>query len=137
MRKREYNFLLAVFLTFVVLFAGCSSTPQKRYAEFSIENWEDTTHVSYRYDMAKDLVAKEILLGKTRDEVIATLGNIGRISEKSHDNIALTLRNLRRLEGDSFDGIVYIVGYNTIDTIILIIQFDDDGYVSSTFIYEG
>ena len=107
-------FLIALLAIFVM--AGCSQ--KQHYAEFSSENWK-VAEIKEREGMAKDLISKDILIGKTHDEVVFIMGKDGII------------------ENGNFDGFQFVVGQSYIDFILLNILFDSDGHVSKVFITQS
>ena len=111
-KKKIIIFFILVLLIVIIFNIGSCS---EIYKEYSIENWNKSS-ISNRYEMAIDIVKNNLLSGMSYNDVLAQLGEkgINSISEKS---------------------IEYIIGYNVIDRIYLLIQFDEKGYTNNVFIY--
>ena len=105
--------ILSVILVSILVFNGCS---HELYREFSSENWQKA-HSDERLEMAQDLIDRELLIGKTKEELLSILGEKGLLTETSNT-------------------IEYIVAYNALwEPISLCIEFDMSGYVVDTTIY--
>ena len=85
---------------------------------FTSERWNSISE-DKRYYMAKDLVEKKILIGKTRDEVLELLGE--NITE-SHQN------------NDGTDDISYFLG-SLIGPEFLVLRFDENNIVIDSWVY--
>jgi len=105
--------IITIILTLSILLTSCLFN--REYTEFTIENWNASVY--NRYNMAKDIVEKDLLIGKTCDEIISMLGEDGITNFYTSDT-----------------RLFYFIGHNYMDSYYLGILFDNKGVVEKAYI---
>ena len=106
--------IITIVLTLSIILTSCLFN--REYTEFTIENWNASVY-NNRYKMAKDIVENDLLIGKTRNEIISMLGEDGITDFYTSDT-----------------RLFYFVGHNYMDSYYLGILFDNKGVVEKAYI---
>ncbi|MCL2860718.1 MAG: hypothetical protein FWF46_09335 [Oscillospiraceae bacterium] len=95
--RKYFTLFSSVILSLLLFFVVCKLTiwsfifvilnSDKKDKPFNVNEWQ--TETEYRYTMSNDIIDKNLIIGKTKDEVIALLGNDFIEYEKNHIGYSL------------------------------------------------